>query len=139
MYVGRVAGYPVALEGAQKLKEISYIHAEAYPAAELKHGPLALVGPDVPTVAVVPDDELFEKNLSTIAEINSRQGPVLAVGHSEELAKVADEVLLVPKSEPELDALLLGIPLQLLAYHAALARKVDIDQPRNLAKSVTVE
>ncbi len=139
MFVGRVAGYPVALEGAQKMKEVSYIHAEAYPAAELKHGPLALVGPDVPSVAVVPDDDLFEKNLSTIAEINSRRGPVLAIGHSERLRGVADEVLLVPKSEAELDPLLLGLPLQLLAYHAALARSVDIDQPRNLAKSVTVE
>ena len=139
MFVGRVGGYPVALEGSQKLKEITYIHAEAYPSAELKHGPLALIGPDLPSVAIVPDDELYEKNLSTISEIRSRRGPVIAVGHSEALEDVADEVLLVPKSEPELDPLLLGIPLQLLAYHVALARGVDVDQPRNLAKSVTVE
>jgi glucosamine--fructose-6-phosphate aminotransferase (isomerizing) len=139
MFVGRVNGFPVALEGAQKLKEVSYVHAEAYPSAELKHGPLALIGPDVPSVVVAPDDHLFEKNLSTIAEIRSRRGPVIAVGHTESLATVADDVLLVPKSEPELDPLLLGIPLQLLAFHAALLRGVDIDQPRNLAKSVTVE
>jgi glucosamine--fructose-6-phosphate aminotransferase (isomerizing) len=139
MFVGRVNGFPVALEGAQKLKEVSYVHAEAYPSAELKHGPLALIGPDVPSVVVAPDDHLFEKNLSTIAEIRSRRGPVIAVGHIESLAAVADDVLLVPKSEPELDPLLLGIPLQLLAFHAALLRGVDIDQPRNLAKSVTVE
>jgi glucosamine--fructose-6-phosphate aminotransferase (isomerizing) len=139
MFIGRVGGYPVALEGSQKLKEISYIHAEAYPAAELKHGPLALIGPDVPSVAIVPDDELFDKNLSTMSEIRSRRGPVIAVGHSESLIDVADEMLLVPKSEPELDPALLGIPLQLLAYHVALARGVDVDQPRNLAKSVTVE
>jgi glucosamine--fructose-6-phosphate aminotransferase (isomerizing) len=139
MFVGRVGGYPVALEGSQKLKEITYIHAEAYPSAELKHGPLALIGPDVPSVTIVPDDELFDKNLSTMSEIRSRRGPVIAVGHSEHLIDVADEMLLVPKSEPELDPLLLGIPLQLLAYHVALARGVDVDQPRNLAKSVTVE
>jgi glucosamine--fructose-6-phosphate aminotransferase (isomerizing) len=139
MFVGRVGGYPVALEGSQKLKEITYIHAEAYPSAELKHGPLALIGPDVPSVAIVPDDELLDKNLSTMSEIRSRRGPVIAVGHSEHLIDVADEMLLVPKSEPELDPLLLGIPLQLLAYHVALARGVDVDQPRNLAKSVTVE
>jgi glucosamine--fructose-6-phosphate aminotransferase (isomerizing) len=139
MFVGRVSGYPVALEGSQKLKEITYIHAEAYPSAELKHGPLALIGPDVPSVAIVPDDELFDKNLSTVSEIRSRRGPVIAVGHAEALRDVADDVLVVPKSEPELDPLLLGIPLQLLAYHVALARGVDVDQPRNLAKSVTVE
>jgi len=139
MFVGRVGGYPVALEGSQKLKEVSYIHAEAYPSAELKHGPLALIGPDVPSVAIVPDDELFDKNLSTVSEIRSRRGPVIAVGHTEALHEVADEMLLVPKSEPELDPLLLGIPLQLLAYHVALARGLDVDQPRNLAKSVTVE
>ena len=139
MFVGRVNGFPVALEGAQKLKEVSYVHAEAYPSAELKHGPLALIGPEVPSVVVVPADHLLDKNLSTVAEIKSRRGPVVVVGHSAELEAVADEVLLVPKSEPELDSLLLGIPLQLLAYYVALRRGVDIDQPRNLAKSVTVE
>jgi glucosamine--fructose-6-phosphate aminotransferase (isomerizing) len=137
-FIGRVRGYPVALEGAQKLKEISYIHAEAYPAAELKHGPLALVAPELPTVAIVPDDELFEKNLASLEQIHSRRGPVLAISHRP-LGELADHEIQVPKSEPELDAILLGLPLQLLAYYAAIALDRDIDQPRNLAKSVTVE
>ncbi len=138
-YVGRGRGWPVAREGAQKLKEVSYRHAEAYPASELKHGPLALVGPELPTVAVVPDDELFEKNCSTLAEIRARSGPVLAVAHRRLPAELAETSILVPKNEPELDPILLGIPLQLLAYHAALALGTDVDRPRNLAKSVTVE
>jgi glucosamine--fructose-6-phosphate aminotransferase (isomerizing) len=137
-FIGRVRGYPVALEGAQKLKEISYIHAEAYPAAELKHGPLALVSPELPTVAIVPDDELLEKNLASLEQVRSRSGPVLAVGH-QPLGDLPDRLIQVPKSEPELDCILLGLPLQLLAYHAAIALGRDIDQPRNLAKSVTVE
>jgi glucosamine--fructose-6-phosphate aminotransferase (isomerizing) len=137
-FVGRVRGYPIALEGAQKLKEVSYVHAEAYPAAELKHGPLALISPELPTVAIVPDDELLEKNLASLEQIHSRGGEVLAVAHRQ-LGTLADRLLLVPKSEPELDPILLGLPLQLLAYHAAAALGRDIDQPRNLAKSVTVE
>ena len=139
MFVGRVRGWPVAREGAQKLKEVSYLHAEAYPAAELKHGPLALIGPDVPTVAVVPDDDVLAKNLSTLAEIRTRHGAVLAVAHRELGADVADDTIVVPRSEPELDPILLGIPLQLLAYHAAVHLGRDLDRPRNLAKSVTVE
>jgi glucosamine--fructose-6-phosphate aminotransferase (isomerizing) len=137
-FLGRVRGYPVALEGAQKLKEVSYVHAEAYPTAELKHGPLALVTPELPTVAVVPDDELLEKNVSSLEQVRARGGPVLAVGHCP-LEGLADDAIVVPRSEPELDPLLLGIPLQLLAYHAAVALGRDVDQPRNLAKSVTVE
>ncbi|MGN6168026.1 MAG: glutamine--fructose-6-phosphate transaminase (isomerizing) [Solirubrobacteraceae bacterium] len=137
-FIGRVRGYPVALEGAQKLKELSYIHAEAYPAAELKHGPLALIAPGLPTVAIVPDDELVEKNRSSLVQIRSRGGPVLAVAHQAP-RDLADKLILVPRSEPELDPILLGLPLQLLAYHAAIALGRDIDQPRNLAKSVTVE
>ncbi len=137
-FIGRVRGYPVALEGAQKLKEVSYIHAEAYPAAELKHGPLALISPELPTVAIVPDDELLEKNLASLEQIRSRSGPVLAIAHRP-LGELADRLVPVPKSEPELDPILLGLPLQLLAYHAAVALGRDIDQPRNLAKSVTVE
>jgi glucosamine--fructose-6-phosphate aminotransferase (isomerizing) len=137
-YVGRVRGYPVALEGAQKLKEISYVHAEAYPSSELKHGPLALIEPGLPTVAIVPDDELLDKNRSTVEQIRARDGRVIAVGHRS-LAGLADHEILVPRSEPELDPILLGIPLQLLAYHAAVALGRDVDQPRNLAKSVTVE
>jgi glutamine---fructose-6-phosphate transaminase (isomerizing) len=139
-FVGRVRGWPVAREGAQKLKEVSYLHAEAYPASELKHGPLALVGPGLPTVAIIPDDELLEKNLSTLGEIRARQGRVLFVGHSALAAgQLADNVLVVPKNEPELDPILLSVPLQLLAYHAAVELGNDVDRPRNLAKSVTVE
>ncbi len=138
-FIGRVEGYPIAREGAQKLKEVSYIHAEAYPASELKHGPLALVAPGVPTVAVVPDDRLYAKNVSTLEEIRSRRGPIVAVGHTAELDHAANAAFLVPKSEPELDPLLLNVPLQLLAYHAAVILGYDVDQPRNLAKSVTVE
>lgn len=139
MFIGRVRGYPVAREGAQKLKEISYIHAEAYPASELKHGPLALIGPELPTVAIVPDDELLDKNLTTLGEIQARGGKVLMVGHREPEAGLADDVIVVPKNEVELDPILLGVPLQLLAYHAAVALGRDVDKPRNLAKSVTVE
>jgi glucosamine--fructose-6-phosphate aminotransferase (isomerizing) len=139
MFIGRVRGWPVAREGAQKLKEVSYLHAEAYPAAELKHGPLALIGPDMPTVAVVPDDEVLAKNLSTLAEIRTRRGPVLAVGHRVLPEESANDTIVVPKNEPELDPILLGIPLQLLAYHAAVHLGRDLDRPRNLAKSVTVE
>jgi glucosamine--fructose-6-phosphate aminotransferase (isomerizing) len=139
MFVGRVRGYPVAREGAQKLKEISYVHAEAYPASELKHGPLALIGPDMPTVAVVPDDELLDKNLTTLGEIRARGGRVLMVGHRIPDGGLAEDVIVVPKNEVELDPILLGIPLQLLAYHAAVALERDVDKPRNLAKSVTVE
>ncbi|MER7766504.1 glutamine--fructose-6-phosphate transaminase (isomerizing) [Kitasatospora sp. NPDC096140] len=139
MFIGRVRGYPVAREGAQKLKEISYVHAEAYPASELKHGPLALISPELPTVALVPDDELLEKNLTTLGEIKARSGRVIAVAHRRPEEKLADHCILVPKSEPELDPLLLNIPLQLLAYHAAVALGRDVDRPRNLAKSVTVE
>ncbi|HEY5988482.1 MAG TPA: glutamine--fructose-6-phosphate transaminase (isomerizing), partial [Streptosporangiaceae bacterium] len=138
-FVGRVRGWPVAREGAQKLKEVSYLHAEAYPASELKHGPLALVGPGLPTVAVVPDDELFDKNLSTLGEIRARGGRIFAVGHSDLEPKLADVVIRVPKNEPELDPILLSVPLQLLAYHAAVGLGNDVDKPRNLAKSVTVE
>ncbi|HZM32473.1 MAG TPA: glutamine--fructose-6-phosphate transaminase (isomerizing) [Acidimicrobiales bacterium] len=144
-FVGRVGGYAVALEGAQKLKEVSYVHAEAYPAAELKHGPLALVGPEVPTVVVLADDALLDKNLATVEEIRARRGPVIAVTDVADLAAAAGgdgrfaAVLRVPRTEPELAPALLGIPLQLLAYHAALVLGRDVDRPRNLAKSVTVE
>jgi glutamine---fructose-6-phosphate transaminase (isomerizing) len=138
-FIGRVRGWPVAREGAQKLKEVSYLHAEAYPASELKHGPLALVGPELPTVAVVPEDELLEKNLGTLGEIRARQGRVIVIGHPGLGDRVPDDVLAVPRNEPELDPILLSVPLQLLAYHAAVALGNDVDKPRNLAKSVTVE
>ncbi len=138
-FVGRAAGYAVAMEGALKLKEVSYLHAESYPASELKHGPLALIAPDTPTVVVMPRDELFSKNISTIEEIRARSGPTYVVTHEGELPVPVDGVITVPKSQAELDPILLNIPLQLLAYHVALAKNRDIDQPRNLAKSVTVE
>ncbi len=138
-FVGRAAGYAVAMEGALKLKEVSYLHAEAYSAAELKHGPLALISPETPTVAVIPRDDLYGKNISTIEEIRARRGPVFAVTHPGEMPAAIDAAFEVPKSEPELDPILLNIPLQLLAYHVALKKGCDIDKPRNLAKSVTVE
>jgi glucosamine--fructose-6-phosphate aminotransferase (isomerizing) len=138
-YLGRVRGAAVAREGAQKLKEISYVHAEAYAAAELKHGPLALVDRSMPCVVVVPDDELVSKNVSTIEQIKARGGPVIAVTNTDLPDGLADAVLRVPRLEPELDPILLGVPLQLLAYHCAATLGRDIDKPRNLAKSVTVE
>ncbi|MDT7709183.1 MAG: hypothetical protein QOG20_4790 [Pseudonocardiales bacterium] len=139
LFVGRRRGWPVAREGAQKLKEISYVHAEAYPSAELKHGPLALVSPELPTVAIVPDDDLLDKNTSTLSEIKARKGPVIALAHRQLPPELADRTLVIPANEPELDPILLSIPLQLLAYHTAVALGRDVDKPRNLAKSVTVE
>ena len=139
-FVGRAASYPIAMEGALKLKEVSYLHAESYPASELKHGPLALIDKETPTVIVMPRDELFTKNISTIEEVKARSGPTFVITQpGEPLGLAVDGVIEVPKSEPALDPLLLNIPLQLLAYHVALAKKRNIDQPRNLAKSVTVE
>ncbi|MEV5197652.1 glutamine--fructose-6-phosphate transaminase (isomerizing) [Streptomyces sp. NPDC053720] len=137
MFIGRVRGFPVAREAALKLKEVSYIHAEAYPASELKHGPLALIEPAMPTVAIVPDDDLLEKNRAALEEIKARSGRILAVAHQTQ--EKADHTIVVPKNENELDPILMGIPLQLFAYHTALAMGRDIDKPRNLAKSVTVE
>jgi glucosamine--fructose-6-phosphate aminotransferase (isomerizing) len=139
LFVGRRRGWPVAREGAQKLKEVSYVHAEAYPSAELKHGPLALVNPELPTVAIVPDDDLLDKNTSTLSEIKARKGPVIALAHRELPTELADRTVVIPRSEPELDPILMSVPLQILAYHAAVALGRDVDKPRNLAKSVTVE
>ena len=138
-FVGRVRGYPVAREGAQKLKEISYLHAEAYQTSELKHGPLALIHPGLPTVAVIPDDELRDRNLAAAEQILARGGPLIALSHEGVPVPGDGPVLRVPRSAPELDPILLTIPLQLLAYHVALRLGHDIDKPRNLAKSVTVE
>jgi glutamine---fructose-6-phosphate transaminase (isomerizing) len=140
-FIGRVRGFPVAREGAQKFKEVSYRHAEAYQASELKHGPLALICEDLPTVAIVPDDELTDRNLAAVQQISARNGHVVAVTHANVAkADLGDAMTItVPKNEPELDPILLTVPLQLLAYHAALALGHDIDKPRNLAKSVTVE
>jgi len=138
-FIGRVRGWPVAREGAQKLKEISYVHAEAYQAAELKHGPLALINASMPSVVVVPDDELLSKNISTIEQIKARGGPVIAVTSAELPTSLADAVIRIPRGEPELEPVLLNVPLQMLAYHIAAKLGRDIDKPRNLAKSVTVE
>ena len=139
-FVGRVRGFPVAREGAQKFKEISYRHAEAYQTSELKHGPLALISTAVPTVAVVPHDELTDRNVGALHEIAARGGPLVVVTHDDvDLGDVAATRIDVPRNERELDPILLTVPLQLLAYHAALHLGHDIDKPRNLAKSVTVE
>ncbi len=138
-FIGRVRGWPVAREGAQKLKEISYVHAEAYQAGELKHGPLALIQPDMPSVVIIPSDDLIAKNISTIEQIKARGGPVIAITSAGIPDGLADATIRVPRSEPELEPILFNIPLQLLAYHAAAKLGRDIDKPRNLAKSVTVE
>jgi glucosamine--fructose-6-phosphate aminotransferase (isomerizing) len=138
-FIGRVRGWPVAREGAQKLKEVSYVHAEAYQAAELKHGPLALINQSMPSVVIVPADDLQAKNISTIEQIKARGGPVIAVTSADLPAGLADAVIRVPRSDPELEPVLLNVPLQLLAYHIAAKLGRDIDKPRNLAKSVTVE
>jgi glucosamine--fructose-6-phosphate aminotransferase (isomerizing) len=138
-FIGRVRAWPVAREGAQKLKEISYVHAEAYQASELKHGPLALIDASMPSVVLVPDDELLSKNISTIEQIKARGGPVIAVTSGDLPVDLTDAVIRVPHCTPELDPILLTIPLQMFAYHMAAKLGRDIDKPRNLAKSVTVE
>ncbi len=141
LYLGRHVNYPIALEGALKLKEISYIHAEGYPAGEMKHGPIALIDENMPVLAIATKDKVYEKVLSNIEEVKSRGGIVIALGNkgSKELEKKADYLLLIPKTMEMLTPLLAVIPLQLLAYHIAVLRGCDVDQPRNLAKSVTVE
>ena len=145
LYLGRQYLYPVALEGALKLKEISYIHAEGYPAAEMKHGPIALVDEETPSVFLVPAGPVFDKVMSNLEEVRARGGPVIAVttaGPSATTAYVqerADEVIFVPDVPEYLQPLVTAIPLQLLAYHIAVLRGCDVDKPRNLAKSVTVE
>ena len=138
-FIGRVRGWPVAREGAQKLKEISYVHAEAYQAGELKHGPLALIAREMPSVVIIPSDDLVAKNLSTIEQIKARGGPVIALTSTDIPEGLADATIRVPRAEPELEPILLNVPLQILAYHAAAKLGRDIDKPRNLAKSVTVE
>jgi glucosamine--fructose-6-phosphate aminotransferase (isomerizing) len=141
LFLGRGYGYPVALEGALKLKEVSYIHAEGYAAGEMKHGPIALVEAEVPIVAVATQGPLYEKIFSNIQEVKARDGRVIAVASEGDthIQSVADEVFYIPALDPVLDAMIATVPLQLLAYHVADARGTDVDQPRNLAKSVTVE
>jgi len=141
LYLGRGVNYPIALEGALKLKEISYIHAEGYPAGEMKHGPIALIDDSVPVVVLVPRDEVYPKTLSNLREVESRGGRIIAVSDraDDELRRIAEVVLEVPATSSILTPLLMTIPLQLFAYHVAVERGTDVDQPRNLAKSVTVE
>ena len=141
LYLGRGYSYPVALEGALKLKEISYIHAEGYPAAEMKHGPIALIDSDMPVVAIATHNAMYEKVLSNIQEIKARQGRVIALvtKGDETISKIADRVIELPDCMECLEPLVATIPLQLLAYHIAVCKGKDVDQPRNLAKSVTVE
>ncbi len=141
LFMGRQLNYPVALEGALKMKEISYIYASGHPSAELKHGVIALVKPDMPSVFIAPDDAVYDKNVSNIEEVRARKGPVIAVtteGRTD-LERITDDVIYVPECPTFLSPLLTVIPLQLLAYHTAVARGCDVDKPRNLAKSVTVE
>ncbi len=141
LYLGRGYSYPVALEGALKLKEISYIHAEGYPAAEMKHGPIALIDSDMPVVVIATHNAMYEKVLSNIQEIKARQGKVIALVSKgdDTIAKIADEVIELPDVLECLEPLVATIPLQLLAYHVAVCKGKNVDQPRNLAKSVTVE
>lgn len=141
LYLGRGYNYPVALEGALKLKEISYIHAEGYPAAEMKHGPIALIDSDMPVVVIAPHNAMYEKVLSNIQEVVAREGRVIAlISEDDEVIRhLADEVIELPTTLPCLEPLIATIPLQLLAYHIAVCKGKDVDQPRNLAKSVTVE
>jgi glucosamine--fructose-6-phosphate aminotransferase (isomerizing) len=141
LFLGRGINYPIALEGSLKLKEISYIHAEGYAAGEMKHGPIALIDKDMPVVVLAPRDRLYDKTVSNLMEVKARHAPVIAfVAEGErELGKIADAVFTVPDTHPLISPILFTIPLQLLAYHIAVLRGADVDQPRNLAKSVTVE
>jgi glutamine---fructose-6-phosphate transaminase (isomerizing) len=140
-FIGRNINYPTMLEGALKLKEISYIHAEGYAAGELKHGPLALIDKSTPIVAACVSDRTYEKMLSNISEVLARDAPVLAIGYEgdEELPLLADRFIGVPRVPPLFTPIVLSVVLQLLAYHTARKRGCEIDKPRNLAKSVTVE
>jgi glutamine---fructose-6-phosphate transaminase (isomerizing) len=141
LYMGRGYNFPVALEGALKLKEISYIHAEGYPAAEMKHGPIALVDENTPSVFVIPHGAMYPKIMSNLEEVKARKGPVIAIAceNDEKIANFADEVIYVPDVEDYLQPIVAAVPLQLLAYHIAVLRGCNVDRPRNLAKSVTVE
>lgn len=141
LYLGRGKNFPIALEGALKLKEISYIHAEGYPAGEMKHGPIALIDENVPVVMLVPRNSAFDKTLSNMEEVIARSGRVIAIctAGDEEVRGRAEDVIEIPNLDEDLDPLLLSVPLQLLAYHIAVLKGTDVDQPRNLAKSVTVE
>ena len=141
LFLGRGSQYPIALEGALKLKEISYIHAEGYAAGEMKHGPIALIDENMPVVVVVPKGPGYEKAMSNLAEVKARDGKIIAIATrgDRDIGGIADEVILIPEAPPELSPMLTVVPLQLLAYYVADFKGTDVDQPRNLAKSVTVE
>jgi glucosamine--fructose-6-phosphate aminotransferase (isomerizing) len=140
-FLSRGYTYPIALEGALKLKEISYIHAEGYSAAEMKHGPIALIDPKTPVVFIIPQDSMYEKTLANLAMIRARQGPIIALASEgdTQIQTVADDVFYLPRTLEPIYPILATVPLQLLAYHIAVARGCDVDKPRNLAKSVTVQ
>ena len=140
LFVGRLSEFPVALEGALKLKEISYIHAEGYPAAEMKHGPIALVSPECPTVVLATSDEILPKVVSNAQEIKARKGPIIAITNRPEAFEgIADDIISIPDAHDCVKAIIATIPIQLLAYYIAVQRGCDVDKPRNLAKAVTVE
>jgi glucosamine--fructose-6-phosphate aminotransferase (isomerizing) len=141
LFLGRGYHYPVALEGALKLKEISYIHAEGMPAAEMKHGPIALISPGMPVVFIATRGQQYDKVISNIEEVRARGGEIIAVATEgdAQIARYSDHVIYVPDTHEPLQPLLSVVPLQLMAYHAAVARGCNVDKPRNLAKSVTVE
>jgi glucosamine--fructose-6-phosphate aminotransferase (isomerizing) len=141
LYLGRGYNFPVALEGALKLKEISYIHAEGYPAAEMKHGPIALIDENMPVVVLAIRDAVYNKILSNIQEVKARHGRIVAIANDAdgELASLADHIVTVPRTLDLFTPILTAVPLQLLAYHIAVLRGCDVDRPRNLAKSVTIE
>jgi glucosamine--fructose-6-phosphate aminotransferase (isomerizing) len=141
IYLGRGYNFPVALEGALKLKEISYIHAEGYPAAEMKHGPIALIDENMPVVFLATNKSAYEKIVSNVQEVKARKGKIIAVVHKgdTQIRALADHIIEVPETEEILSPLITIVPLQLLAYHIAIMRGCNVDQPRNLAKSVTVE
>ena len=141
LFLGRGANYPLAMEGALKLKELSYIHAEGYPAGEMKHGPISLIDESMPVVALAPSDALYDKMVGNINEVRTRGGKVIAIATegNPDIPELADDVVYVPEASPSLTPVLMAVPMQLVAYHIALRRGCDVDQPRNLAKSVTVE
>ena len=141
LFLGRQMMFPIALEGALKLKEVSYIHAEGYPAAEMKHGPIALISKNCPSIFLATSGEIFQKSLANMQEVKARKGPIICVaGEDCELPEAdIDEIIRVPKCHEIIQPILMSIPMQLLSYYIALERGCDVDKPRNLAKSVTVE
>ncbi len=141
MYIGRKFNSPIAYEGSLKLKEVTYIHAEAYAGGELKHGSIAMLDENFPVIAICPEDDVYEKMISSVEEVRARKAPVLAIATKGDshISEVADDVLYVPKVHPILQPIICTIPLQLLAYYIGVDKGLNVDRPRNLAKSVTVE